>query len=247
MSAPTYGPGIEISGRITPEYAEILTPEAVAFAAGLQRTFGARRARTAGVARDAADGFRRRQAAGFPAGDAVDPRRQLDLRQRAPGHPGPPRRDHRPGRSQDDHQRAQFRRQRVHGRLRGRQHAEVGQQHPGPPQPARRDPAPDRLRQPRGQGLQARRKDRHAVRAAARLASARKARQGRRRADLRRHLRFRPVFLPQREGADRDAAAAPTSTCPSSKAISRRGCGTTSSSRRRSSWACRAARSRPRC
>src|SRR5450432_3014865 len=44
MSAPTYGPGIEISGRITPEYAEILSPEAVAFAAGLQRTFGARRA-----------------------------------------------------------------------------------------------------------------------------------------------------------------------------------------------------------
>src|SRR5450432_3810217 len=43
MSAPTYGPGIEISGRITPEYAEILSPEAVAFAAGLQRTFGARR------------------------------------------------------------------------------------------------------------------------------------------------------------------------------------------------------------
>jgi malate synthase len=44
MSAPTYGPGIEINGRITPEYAEILSPEAVAFAAGLQRKFGARRA-----------------------------------------------------------------------------------------------------------------------------------------------------------------------------------------------------------
>ncbi len=44
MSVPTYGPGIEISGRITPEYAEILTPEAVAFAAGLQRKYGARRA-----------------------------------------------------------------------------------------------------------------------------------------------------------------------------------------------------------
>ncbi len=43
MSTPTYGPGIEITGRITPEYAEILTPEAVAFAAGLQRTFGDRR------------------------------------------------------------------------------------------------------------------------------------------------------------------------------------------------------------
>ncbi len=45
MSQPTYGPGIEITGRITPEYAEILTPEAVAFAARLQRTFGDRRAK----------------------------------------------------------------------------------------------------------------------------------------------------------------------------------------------------------
>jgi malate synthase len=44
MSVPTYGPGIEISGRITPEYAEILSPEAVGFAAGLQRDYGARRA-----------------------------------------------------------------------------------------------------------------------------------------------------------------------------------------------------------
>jgi malate synthase len=43
MSTPTYGPGIEIIGRITPEYAEILTPEAVAFAAKLQRAFGSRR------------------------------------------------------------------------------------------------------------------------------------------------------------------------------------------------------------
>jgi malate synthase len=45
MSTPTYSPGIEITGRITPEYAEILTPEAVAFAAQLQRTFGDRRAK----------------------------------------------------------------------------------------------------------------------------------------------------------------------------------------------------------
>ena len=44
MTTPRYGPGIEITGRITPEYAEILTPEAVAFAATLQRAFGGRRA-----------------------------------------------------------------------------------------------------------------------------------------------------------------------------------------------------------
>ncbi len=43
MSSPQYGPGIEITGRITPEYAQILTPEAMAFVAKLQRAFGGRR------------------------------------------------------------------------------------------------------------------------------------------------------------------------------------------------------------
>jgi len=43
MSTPQFGPGIEITGRITPEYAEILTPQAVALAAKLQRAFGGRR------------------------------------------------------------------------------------------------------------------------------------------------------------------------------------------------------------
>ncbi len=43
MSAPAYGSGIDITGRITSDYAEILTPDAVAFAARLQRTFGSRR------------------------------------------------------------------------------------------------------------------------------------------------------------------------------------------------------------
>ena len=42
-TTPQYGPGIDVSGRVTPEYAEILTPEAVAFAARLQRAFGSRR------------------------------------------------------------------------------------------------------------------------------------------------------------------------------------------------------------
>jgi len=43
MSTPVYGPGIEITGRITPEFAQILTPEAMAFVAKLQRAFGGRR------------------------------------------------------------------------------------------------------------------------------------------------------------------------------------------------------------
>jgi len=44
MSTPQFGPGIEITGRITAEYAQILTQEAVALAAKLQRAFGGRRA-----------------------------------------------------------------------------------------------------------------------------------------------------------------------------------------------------------
>jgi len=44
MSTPHFGPGIEITGRITPEYAQILTREAVALAAKLQRAFGGGRA-----------------------------------------------------------------------------------------------------------------------------------------------------------------------------------------------------------
>src|SRR5437867_13098277 len=44
MTTPSYGPGIEISGRVTPESAEILSPAAVASAAQLQRAFGGRRA-----------------------------------------------------------------------------------------------------------------------------------------------------------------------------------------------------------
>jgi malate synthase len=43
MSTPTYGPGIEITGTVTPQFAEILTGDAVAFAARLQRAFGSRR------------------------------------------------------------------------------------------------------------------------------------------------------------------------------------------------------------
>ena len=44
LMTPQYGPGIDISARVTPEYAEILTPEAIAFAAKLQRAFVDRRA-----------------------------------------------------------------------------------------------------------------------------------------------------------------------------------------------------------
>ncbi|HKW80117.1 MAG TPA: malate synthase A, partial [Casimicrobiaceae bacterium] len=43
MSSPAFGPGIAVSGPISAAYAEILTPEAIAFTARLQRAFGPRR------------------------------------------------------------------------------------------------------------------------------------------------------------------------------------------------------------
>ena len=43
MTTPRYGPGIEIAGLITDEYAEILTGEALAFAARLAKAAGLQR------------------------------------------------------------------------------------------------------------------------------------------------------------------------------------------------------------
>ncbi|MBL8533476.1 MAG: malate synthase A [Betaproteobacteria bacterium] len=43
MTAPSYGPGIEILAPVTPEYSQILTPDAVAFIAKLHRAFDVRR------------------------------------------------------------------------------------------------------------------------------------------------------------------------------------------------------------
>ena len=43
MNAPRYGPGIDITAEVTPDFAQILTPDALTFAARLQRAFGARR------------------------------------------------------------------------------------------------------------------------------------------------------------------------------------------------------------
>ncbi len=88
--------------------------------------------------------------------------------------------------------------------------------------------------------------DRGAARASARLAPRRAAHARRRRAGPRRALRLRPLLLPQREGARSRAARARTSTCPRWRATSRRASGTTCSCARRRSSASRAARSRRR-
>jgi len=109
--------GIQINAPITAEYARILTPEALALVAKLHRAFEPRRRELlkARVARQAR----------IDAGDMPDflPETQHirdgDWKNRAlaQGTGAPPHRDHRPGRSQDDHQRLQFWRRLVHERL----------------------------------------------------------------------------------------------------------------------------------
>ena len=64
MSDPRYGNGIEISGRIAPQYAEILTPDALGFAAQLQRSFGGRRSEGRVQCRPAGIGGRQGETAG---------------------------------------------------------------------------------------------------------------------------------------------------------------------------------------
>ena len=111
----------------------------------------------------------------------------------------PPGRDHRPDRAEDAGQRAQLRREGVHGRLRGRQstptwHNKVqGQINLIDAIERRID-----FVTPEGKELRAQRDGRGADAAAARLAPAGEARPRRRRADQRRAVRLRDVLLPQR-------------------------------------------------
>ena len=149
-----------------------------------------------------------------------------------PGGPaGPPRRDHRADRSQDDHQRAELRREGVHGGLRGLASPDLGQRHRRARSTcAMRCAAIDLVHEPGRQALPAQRADRRADRASARLAPLREALLRGRQAGPGRVRRLRPVPLPQRARAAGARHAARTSTCPSSRAISKRGCGTTCSS-----------------
>ncbi len=119
-----------------------------------------------------------------------------------------PRGDHRPHRPQDDHQRAQFRRESVHGGLRRLALAHLGERGCRPGEPARRRSPHHRARERAGQGLPAQQPDGRAHRAPARLAPLREAHHAARlgrsgRAGLRRVRGLRPLFLPQREGSAR--------------------------------------------
>ena len=102
--------GLEVRGPQQGAHAAILTGDALDFVADLVRDFAARAATSS--SRGAASGRRRFDAGERPhflAGDGGRPRGDWTVAPLPAGPPRPPRRDHRPGRPQDDHQRAQLR------------------------------------------------------------------------------------------------------------------------------------------
>ena len=175
----------------------------------------ARRAARAGAA------AARRRAARLPAGDAGRPRGRLAGRAGAGRAPGPPRRDHRPGRPEDGDQRAQLGREDVHGRLRGLELAHLAELHRGPGQPDRRARADDHARY-RREAVPPERGDGDAARAAARLAPRGAPLRGRRRADLGEPVRLRPLLLPQPRARRHVLLPAEARVAPRGAALERR-------------------------
>ena len=241
-----FGPGIEINGRIAPEYAQILTPEAVAFAARLQRAFG-------DVATSCSRGVSRVRPRSTQASCPTSCRKPARSARRLELRPDPAdildRRVEITGpvdrkmvinalNSGAKVFMADFEDANtpswdniVQGQLNLRDAIRRGSTHVCPK--ASRT------------GSTRRRPCCSCGRAAGTCRRSTCCIDGA--ADLRRHLRLRALLLPQREGAARAGHAARTSTCRSSRATSRRGSGTTSSSWRRTSSASRRDRSRRPC
>ena len=250
MSAPAPSPLAIVEAEPLPRQEEVLTDAALAFVAELHRRFTPRRdellarraERRAEIARTSTLDF-------LPETAAI---RADDCWKVAPA-PGraerPPRRDHRPHRPQDDHQRAQLGRQGLARRLRGRLRAHLGERRPRPAQPDRRLRAPHRLHRRRSPGKS------YALRPAEELATvvmrprgwhlderhlARRGPPGARRAG-----RLRPVLLPQRPAAARPRQGPVLLPARRPSRTWRPASGTTSSSSPRTTSASRRAPSAP--
>ena len=231
-------PEIEVRAHGVPRLGEILNPEALAFLGELHQRFNGRRLALLAARARAAEGVRRRRDAGLPAPRPRRSAKATGRSRRSPPICRPPRRNHRPRRPQDDRQRAQFRRQGVHGRFRGRLLAGVRQHDRGPGQ-SQRSSGPARSTSPtpaHRQALRRRTEPGGADGAPARLAPQRAASARRRRGDVGLAVRLRPLRLPLRQGAGAPPARRPLSICRRWRATSRRGCGTrcSPSPRRRS-------------
>ena len=176
-------PGVVVRGRIGPRYAEILSRDALAFLAALHRRFDGKR-------RDLLAARAERQSASTPANCRISCRKpgtsaRATLARGADSGRShrPARGNHRPGRPQDDHQCAQFRRQRYMADFEDANSPTWANNHGGPDQPqgplARsKSTSPMRDRK----ALRARSEAGGADRAPARLASAGSASDGGRRA-----------------------------------------------------------------
>ena len=193
--------GIEVTDATIPGAAEILTPEALAFVADLQRRFGRERIAHPAGPRGASGGARQRCRPRLRQGDRRRPSRRLGRRSRSGGPRRPARRDHGAGRAEDDDQRAQLGRQGLHGRPRGLALADVGERRRWPGGAAGSRPPGADVRQPGGQGVSAQREAGDPRRPAARLAPHRAARPCRRLAGVGVAVRLRALLLPQRGGA----------------------------------------------
>ena len=229
--------------------AGVLTDDALAFLGALHERFEPRRRELLDARAAAPRADRRRRDARLP-GRAPSEIREGDWQVApAPARPaGPARRDHRPGRPQDGHQRAELGRARAswptsRTRCRRRGANVVA----GPGQPDRRDRGHDRVHRRRRARVQARRRGRDAARAPARLAPGREARARRRRAGRGRLRRRRALPACATPGACSTRARARSSTCPRWSRTSRRGCGPRSSRSSRASSGSTRGRSRPRC
>ena len=194
--------GIEVRAPVDGRSAEVLTPDALSFVASLQREFGAPSHRAARREAGAPGAHRGRRAPRLPDRDCSHSRGRLAGGRGAARAPRPALRDHRPRRAQDDDQRTQLRRQGLHGRLRGRELADLPELRGRPGELLRRRAPHDLARHAREE-LPAERGDGGPARAPARLAPAREARPPRRRARLRRPLRLRPLPPCERARAPR--------------------------------------------
>ena len=182
---------------------DILSPDALDFIAELHGRFEPTRQELLAARRERDREAARRRHARLPRGDEGDPRGRLDRPRAVRRLQEPPRRDHRPDRPQARHQRLELGRQGLHGRPRGLDRADVGERRRRPREPDRRDRPHDHLRRVRRQALRARRRDRDAAAAPARLAPQRQAREGRGHRGLGRPARLRALLLPQRPAAAR--------------------------------------------
>ena len=171
-----YAEGIEVTAEVPDEFAEIMTPEAVAFVAKLSREYRGRVEDLLAQARRAAGEYQRRRDARLSARDAgcqggrledlSDPRRPS----------GPARRADGTARPKDDDQRSELGGELLDGRLRGRQLPDLAQHAREPAEHERGHRRHHRLRRSEhGQALRVERRRRRHPGEAARLAPLREA------------------------------------------------------------------------